>query len=308
MKKSFFSAGVKAMFFGLATVAMVGMTSCGGDEPDPTPNPQPGEVVNLTIDPTEVEVLVGEEVEVQITAGNGGYEVISADATIAEATVADKVITIKGLKAGATVVTVKDAQKKATPLKVTVTASGKNNIDTKCFYTINATANEWSHQQWQNDEAGAWAKYKGPKEYTGTVICTKRDYDNKANNWLKYDNNDIKELFAAVVEEEDCDNIFVCAGLGYEGALDYGHAAIVLRVTEQDDAARPGMKVVKVLGTSAAGYLGWENGAYTSTPGEAYYNPADGSFTLINCQGRLAWEGGQKPFDFCADRTYTPEK
>ena len=131
MKKSFFSAGVKAMFFGLATVAMVAMPSCkerntpdGGEDNNGGNN---GEVVNLTIDPAEVEVLVGETAEVKITAGNGGYEVISADATIAEASVSGDVVTVKGIKAGATVVTVKDAQKKAAPLKVTVTNSGKNN-------------------------------------------------------------------------------------------------------------------------------------------------------------------------------------
>ena len=179
MKKLFFSAGVKAMFFGLATIAMVGMTSCepnNPDNPDKPNQPNTGEVVNLTIDPAQVEVLVGETAEVKITAGNGGYEVISADAAIATATVEGEVVTVKGVKAGATVITVKDAQKKAAALKVTVTNSGKNNINTDVTYTITSTNKEYGyqHDSWGNK----WDEYYGPKTWTGTYICTKRDFDN----------------------------------------------------------------------------------------------------------------------------------
>lgn len=313
MKKSFFSAGVKAMFFGLATVAMVGMTSCGGDEPDPTPTPTPsGEVVNLTIDPTEVEVLVNEEVQVNITSGNGGYEVISADATVAEATVADNVITIKGIKAGATVVTVKDAQKKAAPLKVTVTNSGKNNINTDCTYTITSTSKEYGyqHDSWGNK----WDVYEGPKTWTGTYICTKRDYENNKPCAILYKGSakaEAAEFFEAVAADtkiDDPDNVFLTSGIGYEGKTEYGHAAVALLLTDMDDPAHPGCKVMKVIASCISGYLGWENGKYTSTPGTAWYNPADGSFTVSESKGHLSWEGGSKPFELCVDRTYTPEK
>ena len=293
---------IKTMLLGLAVVAALSACDKKTNDPD---NPNGGdntEVKSLVIDPAEVEVIVNETATVNITSGNGDYTCISADATIAEATVTDEVITVKGLKAGSTVITVKDGQKKAVALKVTVTASGKNNINTKVKYTITSTSNEWSHQgdSWGN----TWANYKGPKTYEGTSICTKRDFDNKANNYAAFDNSDVKEFFANV----DDDNIFVCAGLGYDGGLDYGHVSIACLLTDEDDAAHPGMKVLKVVASCISGYLGWEDGKYTSTPGTGYYNPSDGSFTILNSKGHLAWESNAKPFDFCADRTYTPEK
>lgn len=302
MKKQAFLS-MKTMLLGLAIVAALSACDKKNNDPDdPNKGGSDTEVKSLVIDPTEVEVIVNETATVNITSGNGDYTCISADATVADATVAETVITVKGLKAGSTVITVKDGQKKAVALKVTVTASGKNNINTEVKYTITSTANEWSHQgdSWGN----TWANYQGPKTYEGTSICTKRDFDNKANNYAAFDNNDVKEFFANV----DDDNIFVCAGLGYDGGLDYGHVSIALLLTDEDDAAHPGMKVVKVIASCISGYLGWEDGKYTSTPGTGYYNPADGSFTILNCKGHLAWESNAKPFDFCADRTYTPEK
>lgn len=299
MKKQVFLS-MKTMLLGLAVAAA--LSACDKKNDPDSPSSGDDEVKSLVIAPTEVEVIVGETAEVSITSGNGDYTCISAEPTIAEATVADEVITVKGLKAGSTVITVKDGQKKAVALKVTVTASGKNNINTEITYTITSTANEWSHQgdSWGN----TWANYQGPKTYTGTSICTKRDFDNKANNYAAFDNSDVKEFFGNV----DDDNIFVCAGLGYDGGLDYGHVAIACLLTDEDDAAHPGMKVLKVIASCISGYLGWEDGKYTSTPGTGYYNPADGSFTILNSKGHLAWEGNAKPFDFCADRTYTPEK
>lgn len=316
MKKSFFSAGVKAMFFGLATIAMVAMPSCkerntpnGGEDNN---GGNTGEVVNLTIDPVQVEVLVGETAEVKITAGNGGYEVISADAAIATATIEGEVVTVKGVKAGATVITVKDAQKKAAALKVTVTNSGKNNINTDVTYTITSTSKEYGyqHDSWGNK----WDEYCGPKTWTGTYICTKRDFDNNKPCAILFKGSaksEAAEFFEAVAADtkiDDPDNVFVTSGIGYAGATEYGHAAVALLLTDQDDPAHPGCKVMKVIASCISGYLGWENGKYTSTPGTAWYNPADGSFTVSESKGHLAWEGNGKPFELCVDRTYTPEK
>ena len=297
MKKNMFWKAGCCLSAMLLSVAMI---SCNGNNPDdPNVEPNPSGNNDLVLSVSSVNVGQGEDAKVEITSGNGGYIVISADETVATATVAGTTVTIHGVKGGSTTISVKDAAKKAKPIAVKVSASGTNNINTSVMYTIEATSDEWSQQgdAWGN----IWANYKGPKTYDPSPICTKRDYVGHANNWLKYDNDDIKELFEAI----DDDNVFVCAGLGYEGTLDFGHAAIVLLLTDEDDPAHPGMKKVTVLSTNAAAYVAW-NG-YTSTPGTAWYDPSDGSFTIKNCKGHLGWENGAKPFEFCADRKYTPQ-
>lgn len=91
----------------------MGFTACGDDDDDP---------VNLTLEKAEVTVDVGKTVEVKITQGNGGYIVTPTSTAIATAVEKDKVVTITGVAAGETVVTVKDKEGKSAPIKVTVTA------------------------------------------------------------------------------------------------------------------------------------------------------------------------------------------
>ena len=301
MKKNF----LKASAFFMSVLALtIGMTSCNNGDPD-DPNKEGNvdskDAVELVLEQSSVTVSEGETVIVAITQGNGGYTVKSANEEVAVAEVSGTTVSIKGLKAGSTTITVVDKAPKAKAISVQVSSSTDNNIRTDVLYTITSTADEWSYQgdEWGN----TWANYKGPKTYEHTPICTKRDYDsNKMNSTSYKADSSTKDFFAL----QDDDNVFLCSGLGYEGATEYGHAAIALLLTNEDDPAHPGMKKMEVITTNLGAYLDWAG--YTSTPGSAYYNPADGSFTLVNCKGLLAWENGSKPFQFCADRTYTPEK
>ncbi|GAB6010073.1 calycin-like domain-containing protein [Dysgonomonas reticulitermitis] len=75
---------------------------------------------NLVLENTEVTVELGGTATVNIKEGNGDYKVTPADATVATATVANKVITVTGVKAGETTLTVKDKENKTATLKVKV--------------------------------------------------------------------------------------------------------------------------------------------------------------------------------------------
>lgn len=83
-------------------------TACSDDDDD------------LTLEKYETEVNIGESVTLKITGGNGDYKVSSGDATIATAAVANKEITVTGVKAGETTITVTDKENKSATLKVKV--------------------------------------------------------------------------------------------------------------------------------------------------------------------------------------------
>jgi hypothetical protein len=86
-------------------------TACSNDDDDK----------NLVLENTEVSAEVGGTATVKITKGNGDYEVTPVDATIATATVTtDGAITVTGVKAGETTLTVTDKAKKTATLKVKV--------------------------------------------------------------------------------------------------------------------------------------------------------------------------------------------
>lgn len=86
-------------------------TACSSDDDDP---------VNLSLEKSEVNVDQGATVTVKITQGNGDYKVNSASETTATASVSGDVITVSGVAAGETTITVTDKDKKTATLKVTV--------------------------------------------------------------------------------------------------------------------------------------------------------------------------------------------
>jgi hypothetical protein len=62
----------------------------------------------LTFDKNSVEVIIGEEAVVKVSGGMAPYEAVPADETVAEVSVDERDITIKGLKEGNTTVKVTD--------------------------------------------------------------------------------------------------------------------------------------------------------------------------------------------------------
>ncbi|CEN35115.1 SUMF1/EgtB/PvdO family nonheme iron enzyme [Capnocytophaga cynodegmi] len=67
-------------------------------------------LLNLELDAKEVSLLVGQEGVVNISSGNGKYEVVVADQSIATATLSQTTITISGVAVGTTTTTIKDVE------------------------------------------------------------------------------------------------------------------------------------------------------------------------------------------------------
>ncbi len=290
MKKNmFWKAGIclSAM---LMSVAMISCNS--NNNPD---NPSTDEAVDLVLSASSVEVGQGEDATVEITSGNGGYVVISADETVATAIVAGTTVTIHGVKGGSTTISVKDAAKKAKPIAVKVSASGVNNINTDVMYTIDVLDTEKGQTNWWQPTL--------TRKVENTLICTKRDFTSGKLNSASFDKDMLKEFFDLI----DDDNVFVCGGyIGEGNKPDYGYAAPALLLTDKDDPAHEGCKVMTVITSNLAAYCSWGN--YSSTGGTAYYNPADGSFTIVDAKGFLDWEGNEnEKWNFTLNRTYTPQ-
>lgn len=75
----------------------------------------------VVVDKPKVSVATDKEQTVNISGGTAPYSVSVKDATIATASVKDNSLTIKGVKAGSTTVTVTDKDKKMAMVAVTVT-------------------------------------------------------------------------------------------------------------------------------------------------------------------------------------------
>lgn len=293
MKKNMFWKAGYCLSAMLLSVAMIGCNST--NNPDNGGKVDPNGNKDLVLSASSVNVGQGEDATVEITSGNGGYTVISADETVATATVAGTTVTIHGVKGGSTTISVKDAAKKAKPIAVKVSASGTNNINTSVMYTIDLMDTEKGQTNWWQPTL--------TKHVENTLICTKRDFTSGALNAASFDKATLTEFFDLV---ED-DNVFVCGGYIADGTKpDYGYAAPALLLTDEDDPAHAGCKKMTVITSNLAAYCSWGN--YSSTGGTAFYDPADGSFTIVDAQGFLDWEGtADQKWKFTLNRKYTPQ-
>lgn len=293
MKKNMFWKAGYCLSAMLLSVAMIGCNST--NNPDDGGKVDPNGNKDLVLSASSVNVGQGEDATVEITSGNGGYTVISADETVATATVAGTTVTIHGVKGGSTTISVKDAAKKAKPIAVKVSASGTNNINTSVMYTIDLMDTEKGQTNWWQPTL--------TKHVENTLICTKRDFTSGALNAASFDKATLTEFFDLV---ED-DNVFVCGGYIADGTKpDYGYAAPALLLTDEDDPAHAGCKKMTVITSNLAAYCSWGN--YSSTGGTAFYDPADGSFTIVDAKGFLDWQGSEnEKWSFTLNRKYTPQ-
>ncbi len=262
-----------------------------------------GEVKELTLTKSSVEVKAGETETVEITSGNGGYSLAVADEGLLNATVNDNIISIEGIKAGATMVTVRDAAGKAKPLQVKVTKSGKNAIPTDVTYDIEVFSSEEGYSY----NSGGWHQWDPTltSKVTGTNIASVLDINNNADNAKGYNNDAVKEYISTFNPDEDV--IFLGGYIADGKTADSGYSSVAVQVTNNDDSAHAGCKVVTVLASAISGALGWEDGKYYSRPGTAWYDPSDGSITLKDCEGGLYW-GNSLTWKFKLNRKYTPSK
>lgn len=111
VKDSVFVTGVKA---GKATILVT-------DSKNVTGSLSVTVVDGVVIDKTQTSVAVGKEEVVNISGGTTPYTAASKDDKIATATIKDTKLTIKGVKAGSTTVTITDKNKKTATVIVTVT-------------------------------------------------------------------------------------------------------------------------------------------------------------------------------------------
>mgnify|MGYP004546825759 CR=1 FL=1 len=281
---------------GLSMAAMLSLSSCQKEDNNST-TPS-GETKVLTLASSSVEVKAGETATVEITSGNGDYDVVPADKGIATATVSGTTITVTGVKSGSTIITVSDGAKQAKPLQVKVTKSGSNPIPTDVLYTLEIFSNE-------TGELPYWKPSVGPKTISNTYIASVLDVKNNTMNAAQYAVQDAVKEF--INDPTIGDDVIILGGYTGEGnTADYGYSSPAVLITNNDDAAHPGCKVVTVIATCLSGYLGWEDGKYISRPGTAWYDPSDGSITLENCYGELCWKDGQWKFTY--NRKYTPVK
>ncbi len=89
------------------------LTSCKKDE-----KTEP--IRELKVNKQTITVVIGEETEVKITDGNGGYKLSSDDNV--KTSIKKDVITIEGVKLGKSTVVITDSKQKTTTINVTVTA------------------------------------------------------------------------------------------------------------------------------------------------------------------------------------------
>ncbi|CEN36368.1 formylglycine-generating enzyme family protein [Capnocytophaga cynodegmi] len=85
------------------------------------------ELLNLELDAKEVSLLVGQQGVVNISSGNGKYEVVVADQSIATATLSQTTITISGVAVGTTTTTIKDVES-GKEASIAVTIAKKESI------------------------------------------------------------------------------------------------------------------------------------------------------------------------------------
>ena len=89
--------------------------SCNDDDDNSSPE-------ILTVTPDMLNLTVGDIDSVKVTNGIPNYAVISADSTIATATIANDVVKIKGVKEGEVEITVSDKIRNTAKVSVTVKA------------------------------------------------------------------------------------------------------------------------------------------------------------------------------------------
>lgn len=99
----------KKLFFAIVLLSTtIAFSSCSDDDDD------------LTLEKSEISVNQGESATIEISSGNGGYSVISANEAIATAVIENNKITITGVKGGETTITLTDKEKKSSVIKVDV--------------------------------------------------------------------------------------------------------------------------------------------------------------------------------------------
>lgn len=118
--------------------------------------------VNLTLDKTTIELVVGASGTVKIATGNGGYVLTNSSASTATTTLSESTINITGVKEGDATLTVKDHTGRTISLKITVNPA--------------ATEFMWNDTKILLDQANSWGLTVLSNRIAVTNIVSKAQY------------------------------------------------------------------------------------------------------------------------------------
>jgi len=118
--------------------------------------------VNLTLDKTTIELVVGASGTVKIATGNGGYVLTNSSASITTTTLSESTINITGVKEGDATITVKDHTGRTVSLKITVNPS--------------ATEFVWNDTKILLDQANSWGLTVLSNRIAVTNVASKAQY------------------------------------------------------------------------------------------------------------------------------------
>lgn len=259
---------------------------------------------DIELSEQSVSLKVEASKEVSILYSNGECTAVSAEPSVATASVSGSTVTITGVAAGQTTVTVSDTKGKKAEIAVTVKAAAQGGIATDITYDITLLEGD-------SDFSGSYKPKYTEREIKDVYFCSRADYLEKAPQSDAYynakDSFVIKNYFDLYTD----DDLTAIGGyIGSDGKANYAYLAIIIQLTNEDAPADGGFKGCKVVNvvhsvpcaSDAAGLDWYKSEKYESSTGTGYYNPADGSITLVNVKGK---KGGK---EFCINRRYTPSE
>lgn len=259
---------------------------------------------DIELSEQSVSLKVEASKEVSILYSNGECAAVSAEPTVATASISGNTVTITGVAEGKTTVTVSDTKGKKAEIAVSVKAAAQGGIATDITYDITLLEGD-------SDFSSSYKPKYTEREIKGVYFCTRADYIEKAPQSDAYYNAKDPFIIRNYFDLYTDDDLTAIGGyIGSDGKANYAYLAIIIRLTDEDAPADGGFKGCKVVNVehsvpcaSEAAGLDWYKGQkYESCTGTGYYNPADGSITLVNVKGKKAGK------EFCINRRYTPSE
>jgi hypothetical protein len=255
---------------------------------------------DIALSTNTVSMQVGQSKNVTVEYSNGDCTVAPADASIATASYKDKVITINGIAEGSTTVAVSDTKGKKAEIAVTVKPV-KEGIATDVTYSITFFSDDTHHST-------SYTPTCEENEVKGVYICTREEYEAKTAASVFYNGTDpwvLKNYFDKYTD----DSIMAIGGyVDSKKVANYFYLAITMQLTSEEvtEGEFAGCKKIDILhsvpcASEASGLSWYKSNGYESQTGTGYYNPKDGSITIVDLKGK---KGGK---EFNVHRRYSPE-
>ena len=294
MKKISFMKKFPSYLMGIVLLtSALNFSGCSKDDDDPPVDPVVP--VDLVIEPTSLSIKVDETQNINITSGNGDYQIIVDKSTIISASLSGKTITVKGLSKGNAKITVNDKEGKSQEIAVTVTKDDPGSSGDSDGVSFN-TSKKYNMTVLSDEKGEGIGWTLTTTDHSNLTLISRTDFMNNVNTNVLDDDqySSLDEYFNGYCNDP---NAFIATG--YDGT-DLGYSAPCLLLTDKDDPDRAGMKKITILSTNIAAAMQWAGYSENLRNSWAYYDPSDGSFTM-KVSGYLGWG-----FTFVYHRKYTP--